>query len=150
MKLCSLVENACQAIAIDEHRRDYDVCLWNPDTAPAQVLEQRWFMGAHCDVGGGYEDRRLSDLTLRWMQDKAVALGLAVDPVTVGAQNYLGEFTDSYARFLGGVYAKKNARHYRAFGGTRFGNETVDESVTQRRKEDRDYEPQNNGLPKLT
>jgi uncharacterized protein (DUF2235 family) len=149
-KLCSLVENACQAIAIDEHRRDYDVCLWNPDTAPAQVLEQRWFMGAHCDVGGGYEDRRLSDLTLRWMQDKAVALGLAVDPVTVGAQNYLGEFTDSYARFLGGVYAKKNARHYRAFGGTRFGNETVDESVTQRRKEDRDYEPQNNGLPKLT
>jgi uncharacterized protein (DUF2235 family) len=149
-KLCSLVENACQAIAIDEHRRDYDVCLWNPDTAPAQVLEQRWFMGAHCDVGGGYEDRRLSDLTLRWMQDKAVALGLAVDPVTVGAQNYLGEFTDSYARFLGGVYAKKNARHYRAFGGTRFGNETVDESVTQRRKEDRDYQPQNNGLPKLT
>jgi uncharacterized protein (DUF2235 family) len=149
-KLCSLVENACQAIAIDEHRRDYDVCLWNPDTAPAQVLEQRWFMGAHCDVGGGYEDRRLSDLTLRWMQDKAVALGLAVDPVTVGAQNYLGEFTDSYARFLGGVYAKKNARHYRAFGGTRFGNETVDESVTHRRKEDRDYQPQNNGLPKLT
>lgn len=149
-KLCSLVENACQAIAIDEHRRDYDVCLWNPDAAPAQVLEQRWFMGAHCDVGGGYKDRRLSDLTLRWMQDKAAALGLAVDPVSIEAQNYLGEFTDSYARFLGGVYAKKNARHYRAFGGTRFGKETLDDSVTQRRKEDRDYEPQNNGLPKLT
>jgi uncharacterized protein (DUF2235 family) len=147
-KLSSLVENACQAIATDEHRRDYDVCLWNPDAAPAQVLEQRWFMGAHCDVGGGYKDRSLSDLTLRWMQDKAAALGLAVDPVTVGAQNYLGEFTDSYVRFLSGVYAKKNARHYRAFGGTRFGNEIVDDSVTRRRKEDRDYEPQNNGLPK--
>jgi uncharacterized protein (DUF2235 family) len=148
-KLCSLVENACQAIAIDEHRLDYEVCLWEP-AASTQSLEQRWFMGAHCDVGGGYKDRRLSDLTLRWMQDKAAALGLAVDPVTVGAQNYLGEFTDSYARFLGGVYAKKNARHYRAIGGTRFGNETVDESVTRRRKQDRDYEPQNNGLPQLT
>jgi uncharacterized protein (DUF2235 family) len=149
-KLCSLVENACQAIAIDEHRRDYDVCLWNPDAAAAQVLAQRWFMGAHCDVGGGYKDRRLSDITLRWMQDKAAALGIALDPVDVGAQNYLGEFTDSYARFLGGIYAKKNARHYRAFGAARFGNETLDDSVTRRRKEDRDYEPQNNGLPKLT
>ena len=147
-KLCGLVENACHAVAVDEHRRDYDVCLWEP-SAPAQALEQRWFMGAHCDVGGGYTDRRLSDMPLRWMQDKAAALGLALDPVTVGTQNYLGESTDSYARFLGGVYARKNARHYRAVGATRFGNETVDDSVARRRKEDRDYEPQNNGLAKL-
>jgi len=88
-------------------------------------------------------------MALRWMQDKASALGLGVDAVTVGAQNYLGEYTDSYAGFLGGAYAKKNARHYRAMLGTKFGNETIDESVACRRKEDREYEPQNNGLPKL-
>ena len=148
-KLCSLVENAYQATAIDEHRRDYDVCLWSPSAA-MQNLEQRWFIGAHCDIGGGYADRRLSDITLRWMQDRAAALGLALDPVTVGVENHLGEYTDSYARFLGGVYAKKNARHYRAINATQFGNERIDESVNRRRKKDREYEPQNNGLPKLS
>jgi uncharacterized protein (DUF2235 family) len=149
-KLCDIVENAYHAVAIDEHRQEYDACLWTPETAAAQKLEQRWFLGAHCDVGGGYQSRLLSDMALRWMQDKASALGLGLDPVTVGTQNYLGEFTDSYAHFLGGIYAKKNPRHYRAMHGTRFGNETIDESVARRRKEDRSYEPQNNGLPRLT
>ena len=148
--LSGIVDNAFHAIAIDEHRPDYDVCLWNPDSAPAQVLEQRWFVGAHCDVGGGYSDRRLSDMTLRWMQDKAGALGLALDTVTVGEKNYLGVFTDSHVKFLGGLYARKNPRHYRTIRAATFGNEGVDESVQKRRTEDRDYEPQNNGLPKLT
>lgn len=149
-KLSNIVENAYHAVAIDEHRLDYDVCLWQPEVAPEQNLEQRWFLGAHCDVGGGYRDRRLSDMTLRWMQDKASALGLSVDKVALSLENYLGEFTDSYAQFLRGVYARKNPRHYRAVLGTRFGKETIDESVARRRKEDHDYEPQNNGLPKLT
>jgi len=91
----------------------------------------------------------LSDLPLRWMQDKASALGLALDAVVIDGKNHLGASTDSYAKFLKGLYAKRNARHYRAIGATKFGNEMVDPSVQQRRKDDRDYEPQNNGLPKL-
>jgi uncharacterized protein (DUF2235 family) len=148
-QLSGIVENAYQAIAVDEHRIDYDVCLWNPPRAPTQKLEQRWFIGAHCDVGGGYNDRRLSDLTLGWMQDKASALGLGSNPVPVGAENFRGEHTDSHAQFLGGIYARKNPRHYRLIGTAKFGNEVVDGSVQRRRKEDRDYEPQNNGLPNL-
>jgi uncharacterized protein (DUF2235 family) len=148
-QLSGIVENAYQAIAVDEHRIDYDVCLWNPPSAPTQKLEQRWFIGAHCDVGGGYNDRRLSDLTLGWMQDKASALGLGSNPVPVGAENFRGEHTDSHAQFLGGIYARKNPRHYRLIGTAKFGNEVVDDSVQRRRKEDRDYEPQNNGLPNL-
>ncbi len=147
--LSSIVENAYQAMAVDEHRHDYEVCPWSPAEKLQQNLEQRWFMGAHCDVGGGYPDRRLSDLPLRWMQDKASALGLALDAVAIDVKSYLGESTDSYAKFLKGLYAKRNARHYRAIGASKFGNEVVDPSVQQRRKEDRDYEPQNNGLPKL-
>ena len=149
-KLSTIVENAYHALAIDEHRQDYLATLWNPDTAPQQKLEQRWFVGAHCDVGGGYKDRRLSDLTLSWMQQKASALGLALDPVQVGAKNYLGDWTDSYGKFLGGLYAKKNPRYYRPIGATKFGDEIIDASVQQRRKEERAYEPQNNGLPKLS
>ena len=112
------------------------------DGSTRQQMEQRSFIGAHCDVGGGYSDRRLSDMPLRWMQDRASALGLAVNPVVVGSQNYRGESTDSYGQFLGGIYARKNPRHYR-------GKEIIDDSVHLRRKEDRDYEPQNNGLPPL-
>ena len=53
-------------------------------------------------------------------------------------------------KFLKGLYAKINPRHNRVIGATRFGNEAVDDSVQQRRKTDPSYEPQNNGLPKLT
>jgi uncharacterized protein (DUF2235 family) len=149
-ELSGIVENAYHAVAIDEHRQDYDVCLWSPKSKPGQIMEQRWFIGAHCDVGGGYADRRLSDLPLRWIQDKATALGLGLNPVAVAPENYRGPYTDSYLEFLKGVYAKKNPRHYRSIGATRFGNEVVDPSVEQRRKADRSYEPQNNGLPKLS
>jgi len=148
-KLSRIVENAYHAIAVDEHRRDYDVCLWDPLAEPEQKLEQRWFVGAHCDVGGGYPDRRLSDTTLRWIQDHASALGLALSAVQVGEKNYLGDATDSYAKFLGGIYAKRNARHYRVIGATKFGKEVVDDSVQRRRRDDREYEPQNDGLPRL-
>src|SRR4030095_615133 len=141
--LSNMVENAYHAMAIDEHRRDFDVCLWNPQSAPTQTLEQRWFVGAHCDVGGGYKDRRLSDMALRWMQDKAGALGLAQGLATIGEKNYLGAHADSYAQFIGGIYAKKNARHYRVIGASKFGKEIIDGSVEWRRREDREHEPQN-------
>ena len=149
-RLSQIVDNAYQAVAVDEHRIDFDICLWNPETKPEQALEQRWFVGAHCDIGGGYRDRRLSDMALGWMQDKAAALGLALKRVSVAAENSKGVFTDSYSEFLKGVYAKRNARHYRKVGSTKFGNEIVDDSVQKRRKEDKEYEPQNDGLPKLT
>jgi uncharacterized protein (DUF2235 family) len=148
-ELSNIVEHAYHAVAVDEHRMDYDVCLWSPKLKSEQTIEQRWFVGAHCDIGGGYADRRLSDLPLRWIQDKAGALGLGLTPVDIGAGNYRGPLTDSYLQFLKGLYAKKNPRHYRSIATTGFGNEVVDDSVQQRRKEDRTYEPQNNGLPKL-
>ncbi len=146
-RLSAIVEHACHAMAIDEHREAFDICLWNPETEPAQDLEQRWFIGSHCDVGGGYAERELSDISLRWMQDKAAALGLALMPVATDTEQFRGEYHDSYSGFLRGAYAKKNARHYRAVGVTRFGHETIDDSVARRRKEDRSYEPQNDGLP---
>jgi uncharacterized protein (DUF2235 family) len=149
-ELTNIVKNAYHAVAIDEHRKDYDVCLWKPQAKPEQTLEQRWFIGAHCDVGGGYRDRRLPDVTLRWMQDKASALGLALSSVKVEQNNYLAPYADSYMEFLHGVYAKKNARHFRSFGTTKFGDEIIDDSVQKRRREDSKYTPQNPGLPKLT
>ena len=57
VQLSGLVENAFHAVAVDENREPYKVTLWAPNERPRQVLEQRWFIGAHADVGGGYESR---------------------------------------------------------------------------------------------
>lgn len=149
-KLSSIVENACHAIALDEHRIDYGVCLWNPDADVGQTLEQRWFCGAHSDAGGGYPSRKLSDLPLRWMQDQAAGLGLSLEKVSLGADNFLGELTDSYRQFLLGAYAAEKPEFLRPVLSTKFGNERLDESIGQRRRAttlNPRYSPANAGLP---
>lgn len=156
VKLSSIVENAYQALAIDEHRKDYDACVWDPTDTPAgQVLEQRWFAGAHCNVGGGYDDRTLSDITLAWMQGKASALGLGLDPaqvVTTTAANWSGSMVDSYASFLNGEYCRLYPRFFRVMGRTQLGNERIDESVALRCTDttrDPRYAPTNDGFSRL-
>ncbi|WP_085812739.1 phospholipase effector Tle1 domain-containing protein [Geoanaerobacter pelophilus] len=37
------------------------------------------FSGAHADVGGGYPENGLSQVTLQWMVDELMSLGLLVD-----------------------------------------------------------------------
>ena len=73
------VRNAYHAVAIDEKRMHFDVALWTGDQpAGTRNVEQTWFSGVHSDVGGGYEDAGLSDLTLSWMIDRVQrASGLA-------------------------------------------------------------------------
>lgn len=146
-QLSGIVENAYQAIAIDENRELYAICLWDPKTMPEQTIEQRWFIGSHCNVGGGFAERDLSDMPLRWMQDKADALGLELTPVQVAANNYRGKRQDSYLEFLSGKYARLKPRYSRSVETTQFGNETIDESVDKLRREDATYTPQNTGLP---
>jgi uncharacterized protein (DUF2235 family) len=76
------VLNAYQALAIDEKRAEFPPTLWTTPAPPVagQVLEQVWFSGVHCDVGGGYPETGLSDTTFSWMIWKAQALGLELDP----------------------------------------------------------------------
>lgn len=75
------VATAVHAVAIDEKRRKFPPCLWDEDSlAPHQDVRQEWFAGVHSDVGGGYEDRALGDITLAWMLDQAEAAGLHVRP----------------------------------------------------------------------
>jgi len=78
------VLNAYHAVAIDERRAEFPATLWTSAPAPGQTLEQVYFCGVHCDVGGGYGDDQngtaLSDITLSWMMSKAQALGLVFAP----------------------------------------------------------------------
>ena len=67
------IENAYHALAIDEHRRPFKPTLWNEDKVhKGQILEQKWFVGAHSNVGGGYADDGLSNITLEWMIERLV------------------------------------------------------------------------------
>ena len=73
------VQNAYQALAIDEKRREFPPTLWTSKPAPGQVLEQVWFAGVHSDVGGSYPETGLANITLSWMLSKALALGVELE-----------------------------------------------------------------------
>ena len=78
-----LVKHAYHALALDERRGPFAPDLWTGSLNPDQVMEQCWFAGAHADIGGGYQQCGLSDITLLWMVNKAHSLGLDFN------QNYL-------------------------------------------------------------
>jgi uncharacterized protein (DUF2235 family) len=112
-RLSGYVRHAYHAIAIDERRRPFRPTLWQ-GKKDGQTLEQVWFAGVHCDVGGGYADTSLSEIPLLWMVDKARARGLAFRPERLArrqtdaearregvevAPDPLGELHDSRTRF---------------------------------------------------
>ncbi len=71
------VTNAFHAISIDEKRKKFPVSLWDENNlAPHQTVEQVWFAGVHSDVGGWYDQRGLSNITLIWMLENAQKHGL--------------------------------------------------------------------------
>jgi len=99
-RLSSIVEHACQAVAIDETRRLFEPTLFEQGPSGlenGQMLEQSWFAGVHSNVGGGYEDTGLSDITLYWMAMHAERCGLALDPTWANRINpdEFGELRES-------------------------------------------------------
>jgi uncharacterized protein (DUF2235 family) len=76
------VRYACQALAIDEKRGPFKPALWakKPDAPKDQIVEQVWFAGDHCDVGGGHPAPQLSEIPLLWMVEHARGRGLAFKP----------------------------------------------------------------------
>jgi type VI secretion system (T6SS) phospholipase Tle1-like effector len=148
-ELSGIVRNAFHAVAVDEHREPYRVALWDPKQKVDQTIEQRWFVGAHADVGGGYPSRALSDITLRWMQEKVQSCGLKLDETGIPAvsdANALGMLADSFKAFLGGVFSLFSKRYYRPVCMEKFGMEVVDMTVPSRMKNSITYRPKNPGL----
>ncbi len=65
------IRHIVHAVSIDEKRSKFAPLLVCPAIDPARTtVEERWFPGAHADVGGGYGDHALPNLSLRWMLDK--------------------------------------------------------------------------------
>ncbi len=87
------IENACQALALDDERKTFHPKVWNrpnnnlarlPDSrsregteaGKRQIVEQVWFAGVHSNVGGGYPKDSMSLVPLLWMMCRARDCGL--------------------------------------------------------------------------
>lgn len=154
------------ALAVDENRDSFDATLLSQyvpngqplpfhSPRPLSDVEQRWFVGAHGDVGGGSYNDLLAQIPLRWLLTKASAHGLTfrrafeVDDGALAAP-----VEDSFSDFVGGAYKllKFGRRHYREIDREpkrrsstteHTINETIDASVFDRWRSDLNYRPKN-------
>jgi uncharacterized protein (DUF2235 family) len=82
--LGDVVEHAVQALAVDEKRGPYVPALWTQATdaalLAAQTVLQVWFPGVHSDIGGGYRNKGIGDVTWDFMMRQAARRGLVIDP----------------------------------------------------------------------
>ncbi|MBN8956922.1 MAG: DUF2235 domain-containing protein [Rhizobiales bacterium] len=151
-------EYAFHALALDEHRKSFEPTFWTrtikhgqtgaPDR-PIDHVEQRWFVGAHANVGGGYASDPLAQRPLKWLMDKAAGVGLLFrDQVVIDRQQVVPEIADSYREFAHRIYRFISRPFYRAVGkgpeeGTQATttriNETIDGSVFERWRADNAY-----------
>jgi len=78
--LSESVDFARQALSIDDERKAFHPVIWNPLQNDQQTkrMKQVWFCGVHTDVGGGYEEEDLSNISLKWMIQEATAKGLII------------------------------------------------------------------------
>jgi uncharacterized protein (DUF2235 family) len=158
------IDNGFHALAIDEHRLAFSPTLWtvrqtthpDPDEPPPRPLssvEQRWFVGAHANVGGGYDSDPLPQIPLRWIMSKASLHGLAFrNDVELDGDEVKADICDSYREFMYGIYRWFSRPYYRRIGappspandGTNCTvNETIDASVFKRWRSDAAYRPPN-------
>jgi len=143
-ELSRMVENAYHALALDEHRHDYAATMWsnNKKPLPKQKVEQRWFPGAHADVGGGYKGGKLYQIPLQWMQQKAEECGLQFkEQVVIEPDAYLDKIHNSLNDFIFGIYAKLKCLYPCYYRPLKFGvNETIDDSVWNRMESPNGYD----------
>ena len=69
-KLSDCIENAFQALALDENRSSFSPAVWEKPEGNRTTLRQVWFPGVHANVGGGYDDMQLANITLAWMMSQ--------------------------------------------------------------------------------
>jgi len=143
--LSTLVENACQALAIDERRGPFQPSLWVEDNGCSHV-QQVWFAGAHSNVGGGCPDQGISDVALEWMLKRACECGLIIDD-KYGQKKIqpapLAEAVDSYSMGYRLLEKLRVPPYVRPIGTTGIG-EMIHESVLERIRDTRQrYRPTN-------
>jgi hypothetical protein len=142
------VRNAYQALSIDDDRAWFQPTIWNQyGDENRQKIKQVWFSGAHTDIGGGFAEAGLSDITLEWMVEKALLHGLRF---YLGSRKYWNfciapDATDvdhPPRAGLGKVYkAELRDKVWDKKAVDNFGPLIIHESVLQRAKQIPNYRP---------
>jgi uncharacterized protein (DUF2235 family) len=138
--LSTTVRAAFHALAIDEKRGPFQPTIWAQQAdAPAdQQVEQVWFAGVHCNVGGGYQQRALADIALTWMVDQAQSCGLVMDDtrLRIGELSSMGKLEESRTKLY-----RLLPLYVRAIGVKDSAHESIASSVVQRKINDPNYTP---------
>src|SRR5687768_3806420 len=117
------IQNAYQALAIDEQRKPFTPSVWKRPSGWTGVLEQAWFAGVHSNIGGGYSPDGLANEALHWIVEKAEKLGLEFNNA------YLSHFRpcfDSVLRDSMSAKYKIMGRHVRPVAASSADGATVD------------------------
>jgi uncharacterized protein (DUF2235 family) len=135
------IQHAYHAMAIDERRKPFAPTLWDRPAGWTGTLEQTWFAGVHCNVGGSEKPDGVANEALHWMVEKAETLGLAVDA------NHLDKYTPCFNTKLANSMTPKYwalGEHVRPLGTHAAHGEMLHRSVLDRLKQaDEKYEPKN-------
>ncbi len=145
VKLSSYVDNAYQALAIDERRKPFLPAIWEKQGhAIHQKLEQVWFAGVHSNVGGGYKDTGLSDIAFLWMKEKAELCGLSFDDTTLKQLDIVidPDWDGKLRNSKTGLY-RLTGDHIRPIGQAKHANESVHSCAVIRYEKKPAYKPEN-------
>lgn len=130
------VAHARQALAIDELRYEFRPEIWER-ARTGQTLSQRWFAGVHSNIGGGYVDDGLANLSFEWIWKDAGQKGLALDDVFLG--HYSGYPEDRqyrsdnvFYRLWDAMPGRRGRGPRRLTGRPATANLTLDRSAVQR------------------
>ena len=140
-KIGKNVRVARHALAIDEHRSDFEPTIWIP--RENMDLQQVWFVGAHSDIGGSYKPDKdgslLSDNALAWMIKEAQRSGLTIETYLVQRMNKnpLATLHNSRRSFY-----RVKKKYYRPIDHGK-AQILIHESVKLRWNQDAKYRPRN-------
>ncbi|KAK3996027.1 hypothetical protein QBC44DRAFT_5628 [Cladorrhinum sp. PSN332] len=84
--LSDRIEFAFHALALDEHRPPFAPTVWerSAENKGTTDLRQVWFPGNHGNVGGGWEDAGMANMSLAWMMDQLASIGVEFDEAAIG------------------------------------------------------------------
>ncbi|MEX2488736.1 MAG: DUF2235 domain-containing protein [Pseudomonadales bacterium] len=135
------VKAARHALAIDEHRSDFEPTVWIPQ--PDMDIQQVWFSGVHSNVGGSYKPDKdgtlLSDIPLKWILKEAKKAGLSLE-------NHLQQSINGNP--LATLYNSRRSfyrikeKYYRDIDHHK-GEVLIHQSVKERWEQDTNYRPRN-------
>ncbi|GCL59189.1 phospholipase effector Tle1 domain-containing protein [Microcystis aeruginosa] len=138
-KLSPIIQNAFQAVAIDEKRKNFPSTpiKANPEN-PEQVVKEVLFVGEHTCLGGGKKEYQgLADYPLQWMINQAKKLGLEFNSTPPESEEFQIKL-DPTIKFDNSVKGLLGGEEWRTFNGKVV---TVHHSVVKRLKAFSDYRP---------